>query len=120
MTEFSVAIEIITIKPNGAQSNSQQPTAVRAALGSSKGRGEAEGAAKESHLVAAAKRVCRQMADTFRPSWTDLDGAQARADNQNPFESEMSEINMTLAAPRAAHTHTHTGSGANVKAFEWL
>lgn len=58
------------------------------------------------------------MADTFRPSWTDLDGAQARADNQNPFESEMSEINMTLAAPRAAHTHT--GRGANVKAFEWL
>lgn len=47
MTEFSVAIEIITIKPNGAQSNSQQPTAVRAALGSSKGRGEAEGAAKK-------------------------------------------------------------------------
>lgn len=65
------------------------------------------------------------MADTFRPSWTDSDGAQAQADNQNPFESEMSEINMTLAAPRAAHTHKHpahtpTGSGANVKAFEWL
>lgn len=58
--------------------------------------------------MAAAKRVCRQMADTFRPSWTDLDGAQAQADNQNPFESEMSEINMTLAAPRAAHSHTHT------------
>lgn len=34
----------------------------------------------------------------------DLDGAQAQADNQNPFESEMNEINMTLAAPHTPCT----------------
>lgn len=66
-----------------------------------------KGQGEESHLVAAAKRVCRQMADTFQPSraWTEPDWAQDRADNQKPFESEMSEINITRTVLSAQVIH---------------